>query len=605
MDVTRIPILAETGDWANPNGALLNDGDFATFVAMNEYLATLPLGPKLVLSGFSGTQIPEGNEIVGIQIRFRAKLMISIGTGGGGGGGGGRTDALYVGPTKNRSSVSGTPSEVLLGTSWEDYTIGSPTHLWDSSWSLADINSQDFGVIFEFSFPGIASNVEYYVSLDWAEIDVFYAYSGETFTMGTSLTSLQQVQVGFETTPGTPVACPYRLKKTKIEIQPDAEFKQYEHAGEKITGQSHFVKEDSNLPVSGDLTFDESVIVLESHFGKARVQALGSGAYQWTFVKRVMSEDDPRILTVQNGDADRNRQSSYVRVNSLELGFSHDSVDFSGSAIGRAMSFPTNRTAGTNEVQTITASGTGVIQLSFQGVPAANLTLPLTNSAIQTALNAISTIGASGVAVTGSGPFVVTFSGTALAGENHPMIEVKVISGSPTVTIAETTRGGLTEFECIPVLPGTWSLFTATDWSSITSGRLGQLSEASINFGEVAKARHTADLTNGRTLEKIVDQRHTIEMSFTVESDAASRAIAESMRLDADRFFRAESVGPVIGGGINHLFRIDMATNSTGVGNFSDDDEVYAQEFTFEAVRNASWGNAMIVTVINKVAPFV
>jgi hypothetical protein len=185
------------------------------------------------------------------------------------------------------------------------------------------------------------------------------------------------------------------------------------------------------------------------------------------------------------------------------------------------------------------------------------------------------------------------------------MIEVKVISGSPTVTIAETTRGGLTEFDCVPVVPGSWSLYTSTEWSSIASGRLGQLSEASINFGDVAKARHTADAANSKTLEKIVDQAHQIEVTFKTESDATSKAIAASMRADQDRFFRAESIGPEIASGINYLCRIDMATNSADDGGYSDDDDVYAHEFNFLAVRNVSWGNAMIVTVINKVAPFV
>lgn len=102
---------------------------------------------------------------------------------------------------------------------------------------------------------------------------------------------------------------------------------------------------------------------------------------------------------------------------------------------------------GTNEVQTLTITGTptgGTYRLSFRGQVTASLAYNAANSAIQSALEALSTIGAGNVTVTGTGPFTVTFVGT-LGDQNVPMLvlHTNALTGgtSPTVGIAETTPG--------------------------------------------------------------------------------------------------------------------------------------------------------------------
>ncbi len=113
---------------------------------------------------------------------------------------------------------------------------------------------------------------------------------------------------------------------------------------------------------------------------------------------------------------------------------------------------PTDATSALNttpasEVQTVTITGTptgGTFTLTYNGATTAGIAYNAAGAAVQTALTGLSTIGAGNVAVTGSGPYTVTFQGT-LADQG-----VELLIGSPTgltggtnatVTAVRTTTG--------------------------------------------------------------------------------------------------------------------------------------------------------------------
>jgi hypothetical protein len=101
----------------------------------------------------------------------------------------------------------------------------------------------------------------------------------------------------------------------------------------------------------------------------------------------------------------------------------------------------------TNEVQTVTIGGGatgGTFPLTFNGQTASGIAWNATIGAVQTALAALSTVGAGNVAVTGSaGAYTVTFQG-ALAGINVPQMTTSAASltgGTPTAVVATGTGG--------------------------------------------------------------------------------------------------------------------------------------------------------------------
>lgn len=110
---------------------------------------------------------------------------------------------------------------------------------------------------------------------------------------------------------------------------------------------------------------------------------------------------------------------------------------------------PSPSADGANEVQTVTITGAptgGTFSLTFKDQTTPALAFNATASAVQTALQALSTVGAGNATVAGSagGPYTVTFAG-ALANTDVETIDpVGSFTGgtSPAIATAVTTPGG-------------------------------------------------------------------------------------------------------------------------------------------------------------------
>jgi hypothetical protein len=98
------------------------------------------------------------------------------------------------------------------------------------------------------------------------------------------------------------------------------------------------------------------------------------------------------------------------------------------------------------------------------------------------------------------------------------------------------------------------------------------------------------------------------ELEFTVVQMADQQGMENllALRGGATRFLRLEAVGPVIfgsgAGAVRHSMAIDIAGQVSEVGEFSDEDGVYAVEWTFGGVHNPEWGKAMHVEVVTTTA---
>lgn len=104
-------------------------------------------------------------------------------------------------------------------------------------------------------------------------------------------------------------------------------------------------------------------------------------------------------------------------------------------------------TGGTNEVQTVTISGSptgGSFTLTFSGETTGAIAYNATASAVTTALTALSNINSGDVSTTGTGPYTITFAGQ-YANANVPTMTgsgAGLTGGtSPAVAVATTTEG--------------------------------------------------------------------------------------------------------------------------------------------------------------------
>jgi hypothetical protein len=94
-------------------------------------------------------------------------------------------------------------------------------------------------------------------------------------------------------------------------------------------------------------------------------------------------------------------------------------------------------------------------------------------------------------------------------------------------------------------------------------------------------------------------------VDLTIEADAGGLTWADHFRTGATRFIRVESRGPLIAPGVEpSAYRLtwDMAVKVLEPGDYSDEDGVYAIAPSLQIVHDPTWGRAMQVTVVNKVA---
>lgn len=140
--------------------------------------------------------------------------------------------------------------------------------------------------------------------------------------------------------------------------------------------------------------------------------------------------------------------------------------EFSTSCTYDATSLEGGGTGGTNEVQTVTITGTptgGTVTLTFRAATTGAIAYNATADAVETALEAISTIGDGDVRVTGGPgpgtPWVVTFVND-LGHQNVPLMTASGASltggTTPAIAVVQTTAGSSVGFNP-RILVGSWT----------------------------------------------------------------------------------------------------------------------------------------------------
>lgn len=147
-----------------------------------------------------------------------------------------------------------------------------------------------------------------------------------------------------------------------------------------------------------------------------------------------------------NGDDTTRSRWNWINFATLTVQGGFLSFPLYSTLSGQGMSQQT--IAAVNEVQSIPSSGAsaGTFTLSYKGATTAPITFSATAAAVQTALEALSTVGTGNLTVTG-GPanttaLVITGAGT-LAGQPLDLIVVDKtgLTGAGTMTVTRTTAG--------------------------------------------------------------------------------------------------------------------------------------------------------------------
>jgi hypothetical protein len=263
---------------------------------------------------------------------------------------------------------------------------------------------------------------------------------------------------------------------------------------------------------------------------------------------------------------------------SFNLGFSRTAAPtIGGGGYGRNLDL--SASLGVNESQTVTITGTpagGTFTLTYAGQTTAGIAYNAIASAVQTALRALSTIGATGVTVTGGPgpgtPYVATFTGPLANADVALMTaDASGLTGgtTPTVTVTETQKGGITTVPVKAVQAPEWDVFMDTTAGGIGVTKVKPYSGA-FTFNGLVNPDWVLD-SSLPSYDDDVLQVPELSMNMVMRNDSTARALYTALKAGATYYARFKATGPLIETSLNYLVQIDCAVQaSENIGQFGD-----------------------------------
>lgn len=184
----------------------------------------------------------------------------------------------------------------------------------------------------------------------------------------------------------------------------------------------------------------------------------------------------------------------------------------------------------------------------------------------------------------------VTIEGTAIA---------KAIEDNVSLTASPTM------LPQIPVRPTEVSFYLDDDAASLGTTKLTRALSGSFELSSRFGPLWVVDAAQSSFVTTI-ETEPSCEFKLMQEADAQGMESLLAMRNGATKFLRIEAIGPIIYDAnsvlVNHRLRIDVAGQVSDVSDFSDEDGVYAIEWTFGSVVDSTWTKAFMAEVTTTTA---
>lgn len=543
-----------------------------------------------------------------------------------------RTTVLTPSPSLSRTvemsvSRSGTPTDVhtvSLPSSGGLVSVGGPSSLFSQSWIPGDFNSGSAAIYIRRG-SGTGEHTGSPRSVDRAYLIVYSTAVGGS--LGTTMSVTRKCFIAIEkngsgvSTRGAGTPATHRVMSAQIDFVPDVQIDRHNVMGSKLPDKFVLTKASSEGSLDeGKPCYKELGFWLACICGAPVSTEIVTGVWQHTFTLKSNSQDDIRSLAVEIGEdagATGGKKVAYAILNQLAFELSREDISMTGALLAQKISEPVTITAGPNDVQTLTVTATGGTgyALEFMGARTSTLAFNANNSAIQTALRALSTIGGAHVTVTGSGPYVITFNGN-LAGRMQEKIRVVDLGlTGGTATLVHTTVGGIKELEYIPVKPGDISLYYASSIATLATNKLAGVSTSGFEISDRFNVRWVQDKAK-TSWSKHVEALPTVALDITAESvplngspdtgytGASGISLWADCEAGVQKFVRMEAISDtIVASAIPYSLTITMFAGIADGGGYENSDFTIDRDLQFQACMNADWGKAMEVVLVNDVAP--
>ena len=165
------------------------------------------------------------------------------------------------------------------------------------------------------------------------------------------------------------------------------------------------------------------------------------------------------------------------------------------------------------------------------------------------------------------------------------------------------TPSGVTTVPLVPVLPTQVSVYLDPSAATLGATKLTRVISADFNIGGRFGPVWVLDAAQASFVNHIETQPD-LSANLTLQADTAGMALLGNLRDGATKFLRIEAVGPNIPGGTPttpYKLTIDLAGKINNTGSFSDQDGIYAIQFSMIGVHDTTWGKALNVVALNDV----
>lgn len=167
-----------------------------------------------------------------------------------------------------------------------------------------------------------------------------------------------------------------------------------------------------------------------------------------------------------------------------------------------------------------------------------------------------------------------------------------------------TLTAAPTEVALIPILPTEIDIYVDTTSAGLGTTKLTRALSAELSLSNRYGPLWVLDSTKDSWVAH-VELEPTAQLTLMLEADAQGMGLLTAMRAGATRFVRILATGDNIYDGVidvDYKFQADLAVKVEDVGDYSDQDGVYAIEWTFSLNHDSGWGKALFIELINEIA---
>lgn len=342
-----------------------------------------------------------------------------------------------------------------------------------------------------------------------------------------------------------------------------------------------------------DLAITGNFASLVGGAAAAVTSATATTSRRWKWTPARQGGATPKAFTMVKGQSGQGAaRFAHGMFNSLELTLNKAGATVSGNLLGK-------RYQEGLEVQSVViteGAGGDTFTLTYGGQTTAAVAFDVAIADLQTALEAVSTIGTGNVLVAGSASnYVISIQGT-LKNLVHTAITGLGTGCTVTVGNAATTA---TDVVLAPVVA------EQIGWQAgATLAALVDLSNTVLEFKaqfgdhwEPQFYQDSSDDSFGGVAEKGLDLSGTLTLKKSTEGNAD----LQRTRARTARYFRVTATGPAIETGYNYLLQLTFALKFKEP-DYADQDGAYAQVFGMVPVYAADLGGCVEVVVQNRVS---